>query len=203
MPWLSTKSFTVFCLFGPSSSFDMPTMTRPSAAYFFWSSMYPGISALHGAHQVAQKSSTTTLPLNCAEVTVAPSRPFSFHAGAGTGLGGSARRGAAENRAMRSAAEAPSSADFMAGISGSGFARTVARGAPVRKRLRAGVWEVEPECLDELLHGRREDAALPVEDRKRAREPLPLEPEHGERALRRFLDHRRLRHDRYPVVDLD
>src|SRR4029078_11292498 len=41
-----------------------PITSRPCCLYLFWNSMNQGISTLHGPHQVAQKSSRITLPLN-------------------------------------------------------------------------------------------------------------------------------------------
>src|ERR1700690_1118365 len=80
---------------------------------------------------------------------------------------------------------------------------TVARVPAGRKSRPAGLGQVQPQGLDELLHGRREDPALAVQYGERAGELPPLEPEHGERALGSLLDDGRLRHDRDPVVDLD
>src|SRR5262249_40739141 len=45
------------------SSTEMPTICRPALPYFSWNSTKCGISTLHGPHQVAQKSITTTFPL--------------------------------------------------------------------------------------------------------------------------------------------
>ena len=42
---------------------------RPFLPYLFWNSMNQGISILHGPHQVAQKSSRITLPLNDDKLT--------------------------------------------------------------------------------------------------------------------------------------
>src|SRR5262245_1122436 len=44
-------------------------MFRPLFPYFSWNSMNHGISILHGPHHVAQKSSSTTLPLNAESFT--------------------------------------------------------------------------------------------------------------------------------------
>src|SRR5579871_102552 len=44
--------------------------------------MSHGIIIWHGSHQVAQKSTITTLPFRSASVTVRPSRSFSTNAGA-------------------------------------------------------------------------------------------------------------------------
>ena len=46
----------------PSSSMEMPITTSPASRYFSESSIIQGIEFLHGVHQVAQKSSSTTLP---------------------------------------------------------------------------------------------------------------------------------------------
>src|ERR1017187_1825696 len=145
---------------------------------------------------------TTTFPLNWSDVTTLPSTSFSFHAGAGTGGTGTARRSAPVPGARRRAA-ARRSAGFIGEGAVAGPEKIVAQGARVGKSHAAGLRQVEPERLYEFLHGRREDPALAVEDGERAGEFAPLEPEHGERPLPRLLDHGRLRHDRDPVVDLD
>src|SRR3954468_981854 len=80
MPFFCTNSFTTA---GPSESIDTPTTVNPSFPYFLTRSMYPGISILHGPHQVAQKSTTTTLPLNCSELTTLPFTSSNSHDGAG------------------------------------------------------------------------------------------------------------------------
>ena len=49
-------------LVGVASSMATPTNCNPSAPYFFCSSTNHGISILQGAHQVAQKFSTTAFP---------------------------------------------------------------------------------------------------------------------------------------------
>src|SRR5262249_59915467 len=59
------------------SSTDTPMTCRPFLPYLFWNSMNHGISILHGPHQVAQKSSRITLPLNDARLTSRFERSFS------------------------------------------------------------------------------------------------------------------------------
>src|SRR4249920_2860250 len=51
------------------SSVRIPMMFRPLLPYFSWNSMNHGISILQGPHQVAQKSSRITLPLNAESFT--------------------------------------------------------------------------------------------------------------------------------------
>src|ERR1019366_5392116 len=97
----------------PSVSIEIPTTTSPLAAYFFWSATYPGISVRQGGHQVAQKSRITTFPLNWSEVTVVPSTPFSFQAGAGRGRAGAAPRAARGESARTSAAATLENPDFI------------------------------------------------------------------------------------------
>jgi hypothetical protein len=60
-----------------------------------------------------------------------------------------------------------------------------------------------PERLDEFLHRRRQHAALAVQNGERPGELLPLEVQHGQRALLLLLRHGRLRHDRDAVIDFD
>ena len=69
--------------FQPSSSSETPTTVRPWDAYLRWNSENQGISSLHPWHQVAQKSSRTTLPRYFFRVTVLPERSFSANSGAG------------------------------------------------------------------------------------------------------------------------
>src|SRR4029077_2446517 len=64
-------------------SSETPITTSPCSPYCFCSAMKPGISTLHGAHQVAQKSRITTLPRKSEDFTSFPSKSFSFKAGAG------------------------------------------------------------------------------------------------------------------------
>src|SRR5208283_4568091 len=113
-----------------------------------------------GPHQVAQKSSTSTFPLNWPEVTVLPSTSLSVQDGAAAACAGSARSivGGAVRRA-RATRNAAAELD-MACV----FPQTVAQGAGARKSSVPGVGEVQAEGLDELLHRRREDAAPAVED---------------------------------------
>src|SRR3954464_10798514 len=59
------------------SSTDTPTTCSPALPYLFWNSMNHGISILQGPHQVAQKSSSTTLPFSEASLTSLPSTSFS------------------------------------------------------------------------------------------------------------------------------
>src|SRR5215813_4610561 len=59
------------------SSTDTPTTCKPFLPYLFWNSMNHGISILQGPHQVAQKSSRMTLPLNDARLTSLFERSFS------------------------------------------------------------------------------------------------------------------------------
>src|SRR3954470_11459889 len=58
------------------SSTEMPTTWKPWRAYLSWNSMKCGISTLHGPHQVAQKSSSSTFPLNADNVTSLPATSF-------------------------------------------------------------------------------------------------------------------------------
>src|SRR6185312_1243271 len=57
--------------------------TLGSSLYLFTAICIPGNEALHGPHQVAQKSTITTLPLRSFNETVFPSRSFSLNSGAG------------------------------------------------------------------------------------------------------------------------
>src|SRR5207249_792368 len=59
----------------------MPITTSPRSRYFFWSSSKPGISLRHGAHQVAQKSTSATLPRSSSEENSRPAISVSLKAG--------------------------------------------------------------------------------------------------------------------------
>jgi hypothetical protein len=61
----------------------MRAMTRPRPAFFSESSRSAGSLARQGAHQVAQKSSSTTFPLRSARGTCRPSSSVSTMLGAG------------------------------------------------------------------------------------------------------------------------
>src|SRR5580704_1122577 len=79
MPDCCANRFTTAA---PPSSTEIPTTANPFLPYLFCRAMKPGISALQGGHQVAQKSKTTTLPLKSEEWTVLPSPPWSSQPGA-------------------------------------------------------------------------------------------------------------------------
>src|SRR5579871_2691826 len=66
----------------PSSSIETPSTANPLSLYCCSNSMNQGISTLQGAHQVAQKSSSTTLPLYSDRCTVFPSTSLSTKSGA-------------------------------------------------------------------------------------------------------------------------
>src|SRR5713101_2529790 len=61
---------------------EMPRIVKPLSAYFCWNSISQGISTLQGPHQVAQKFTSTTLPLYCSRLTSAPLRSFNVKLGA-------------------------------------------------------------------------------------------------------------------------
>src|SRR5882762_150291 len=66
----------------PSLSIETPTTANPLCSYFFANSMYHGISTLQPVHQVAQKSSRTTLPLYPDNLVEAPFESSSVKSGA-------------------------------------------------------------------------------------------------------------------------
>src|SRR3954447_5779828 len=70
---LATYGLSFACV----SSTETPTTWSPALPYVFWNSMNQGISILQGPHQVAQKSSSTTLPLSDASFTSLPSTSLS------------------------------------------------------------------------------------------------------------------------------
>ena len=61
-------------------------MVKPRGPYFFWNSIIHGISTLQGAHQVAQKFTSTTCPLYCPTVTSLSLRSFKATVGASVGV---------------------------------------------------------------------------------------------------------------------
>src|SRR5260370_38250534 len=65
-----------------------PNTVNPRAPYLFCSSISQGISILHGPHQVAQKFTKTTLPLNRLRETSWSSRSFKVKSGEAVGLSG-------------------------------------------------------------------------------------------------------------------
>src|SRR5512143_3122818 len=68
----------------------MPRTTIPLSLYFWYSFSSSTVDALHGPHQVAQKSITTTLPEKSDRLTVFPAVSFRVNDGAlapGTGRG--------------------------------------------------------------------------------------------------------------------
>src|ERR1039457_3424648 len=73
---------------------DTPSTLNPLSLLARSISMNQGISILHGPHQVAKKSNSTTFPLYSSRCTVLPSASFSANSGAGlrseTGLTGGA-----------------------------------------------------------------------------------------------------------------
>src|SRR5208283_739124 len=62
---------------------ETPMTTRLWDLYFFWNSIYQGISVLQPWHQVAQKSRTTTFPLKAESCRGAPVASVSAKSGAG------------------------------------------------------------------------------------------------------------------------
>src|SRR5947209_4937337 len=80
MPFLLAKSWTVFL----SSSTLALTMTSGWPAFFWRRSLSSGRALRQGTHQVAQKSSSTTLPLRLSRLTVLPSRVWREKGGAGS-----------------------------------------------------------------------------------------------------------------------
>src|SRR5579863_10444747 len=83
MPCFFTKGATSLA---PFSSNEIPTTSNPCGPYFFWNSINQGISTMHGAHQVAQKFTSTTLSLKSAMWTLAPSRLVNSKLAAGLHL---------------------------------------------------------------------------------------------------------------------
>src|SRR4051812_8859033 len=94
---LLTYGLSLACV----SSTETPTTCSPALPYLFWNSMNHGISILQGPHHVAQKSSSTTLPLSDASFTSLPSTSlsvkfrfagfaFAAHAAVGGGPGAAA-----------------------------------------------------------------------------------------------------------------
>src|SRR5262249_21268023 len=94
-----------------------PTTCRPLLPYLFWNSMNHGISTLHGPHQVAQKSSRITLPLNVDRRTLLLSMSlsvkfrFALFASAGhadpSGGPSACRNGRSTGRVSSASASAP------------------------------------------------------------------------------------------------
>ena len=68
MPLPRTRS----SIFSPPSGRQTPMITSPWSAYLRASSLALGMLAMHGPHQVAQKSSTTTLPRSSFRVAALP-----------------------------------------------------------------------------------------------------------------------------------
>ena len=60
----------------------MPTTSMPRGRFFRQNSAYSGISLMQGPHQVAQKSTTTTLPSRAARLSRPPLRSGRSKAGA-------------------------------------------------------------------------------------------------------------------------
>ena len=59
---------------GPGASLAIPTTCRPRAAWRWWKRSSSGISSMQGAHQLAQKLSSTRRPFHCARGCARPSR---------------------------------------------------------------------------------------------------------------------------------
>src|SRR5262249_46729277 len=80
-----------------------PITSTPRALLRFQKAAYDGISLMHGPHQVAQKSSRTTLPLSAAVLRVPPARSGSVKSGAGpsAALGGAPQARAINGNARR------------------------------------------------------------------------------------------------------
>ncbi|MFM2432622.1 MAG: hypothetical protein RLZZ511_3836 [Cyanobacteriota bacterium] len=77
-------SFTVAAIFSPPFCAQTPMKTTPLSAYFFINSLVWGTAARQGPHHVAQKSSTTILPLRSAIVSgLELIQSFTSRAGAG------------------------------------------------------------------------------------------------------------------------
>ena len=68
---------------GSPESSTTPTTSIPRNWFLRQNSAYSGISRMQGPHQVAQKSSTTTLPLSEARLTFPPLMSGRSKAGAG------------------------------------------------------------------------------------------------------------------------
>src|SRR6185312_5092200 len=68
--------------FQPSSSIDTPSTVNPRGPYVFSKSTNQGISVLQGTHHVAQKLSTTTLPLKSFKGTARPEASCRVKSGA-------------------------------------------------------------------------------------------------------------------------
>jgi len=74
-----------FTFAGPPSSMDTPSTTTPRSEYFSWMACSSGMDFRHGTHHVAQKSTSTTLPLRLWFDTGLRERVSSANEGAGRG----------------------------------------------------------------------------------------------------------------------
>src|SRR5712691_3589427 len=103
-PLMSKRSFFTHgsTAFLPSSSMATPSTVKPRGPYFCWNSISQGISTRQGPHHVAQKFTSTTLPLYCASVTSLPSRSLKVTSGAGTGVSAALTKGLPSFVDMRS-----------------------------------------------------------------------------------------------------
>src|SRR5262245_25519577 len=94
---------------GSPESTTTPTTSIPRGWFFLQKSAYSGISLMHGPHHVAQKSSTTTLPLSDSRLTRPPARSGRSKAGAGrtSAFGGGALQAAAASATARTSLDRP------------------------------------------------------------------------------------------------
>src|SRR5258708_7638161 len=90
--------------FAPSSSIETPKISKPLSFRRSRSLTRSGSSSLHGSHQVAQKSTSTTLPAKAESVRVLPSSVGPERGGAfsfGSGEFASEEDGGARRRPAR------------------------------------------------------------------------------------------------------
>src|SRR5688572_22976734 len=82
--YLMSFPFTTCSYFScPRLFVQTPTSSTPLSLYFAYSSLLCGMDAIHGPHQVAQKSTTTTLPFMFSALTAPLCHSESSSAGIG------------------------------------------------------------------------------------------------------------------------
>src|SRR5512136_1151441 len=90
----------------PPSSSDTASTTNPLSLYVLYSFSRTGTDVRHGGHQVAQNSSSTTLPRWSDSLTSFPDRSLSVKSGAVAGAASFSLLVQPDNRARMTRAEA-------------------------------------------------------------------------------------------------
>src|ERR1700677_5093974 len=93
MAALSLSHAALSSLPTPSPSVETPRISNPCAAYWSRNSTSQGVSILHGAHHVAQKFTSTALPLKLSRDTFLPLKSSSAQGGAALPLSGETSSG--------------------------------------------------------------------------------------------------------------